>query len=162
MADEKSQAEKDEAVTQFLELADWIPDKDTASSYLEAFEYDIPNALEAYFNSMEDGDDQNSTVHEDEDDENDNGAPQPIPTSSSQPQPSSRASGSSVSRRPLTGIRTLNDLSSAKDDHDDGDDHSDTELFTGGEKSGLAVQGGHGESHQDRIQGLLDKAKRSA
>lgn len=168
MANELPQAEKDRRIDHFLELADYNPDKAIAQSYLEAFDYDVQNAVEAYFAAMEDGGDgpedhvydNQDPTDADEEDEDDEHQPRPIPTSTSQG-PAAASSSSSRPSKPMTGIRTLGDLSGGRKDDHSGDDDSDNDYFTGGEKSGLAVHGGHGNNNpQDQIQGLLDKARR--
>jgi UBX domain-containing protein 1 len=93
--------------------------------------------------------------------------PQPIPSAgrtlgggSAPPQAATQpGSSSSAPRAPQRGMRTLSDLRGDAEPHDhDHDDDSDQDLFTGGEKSGLAV---HNPSNpQDQIQGLLDRARR--
>ncbi len=87
-------------------------------------------------------------------------APQPIPTTSSMPPPP--PSGSK--QPPKKAFATLGDLSGgsagghAGHGHDDADEDEDDEnhdLFTGGEKSGLAVQ-----NPDDLRRKIIERAKR--
>ena len=83
--------------------------------------------------------------------------PQPIRSTggASRAQPAGASAG-----QPAGGVRTLRDIGSVAQDEDD-DDEKDQDYFAGGEKSGLAVQGGgSGNNAQDHIQGILDRARR--
>jgi UBX domain-containing protein 1 len=85
-------------------------------------------------------------------------------SSSSQPASSSRTA-------PQRGLRTLKDLQSGGgggqghahgDDHSDDDDEQDDEnqdFFTGGEKSGLAVQNPNAANPRDQINNILKRAR---
>jgi UBX domain-containing protein 1 len=59
-------------------------------------------------------------------------------------------------------VRTLRDISAPPTQpHADDDEESDTDYFTGGEKSGLAVHSGN-SNPQDQISRILDRARRNA
>lgn len=59
------------------------------------------------------------------------------------------------------GVASLRDLQDQEDSHDhDDDSDKDQEYFAGGDKSGLAVQD-PGSGHNQHIQRLLDRARRS-
>jgi UBX domain-containing protein 1 len=90
--------------------------------------------------------------------------PADAPSSSSQPASSSR-------QAPQRGLRTLKDLQSggggghghAHDDGGDSDedyqDEENPDLFTGGEKSGLAVQNPNAPNSRDQINNILKRAR---
>jgi UBX domain-containing protein 1 len=166
-----SPEKKEEILDHFLQLADGLPDKATARHFLEACDYDESQALDAYFESL----DNDADADEEDDDEEDDdlyAAPPPraIPTASSTQQPPSQPAKRPASgpRKPLTGIRTLGDLTNSHghDDDDDDEDSDHNDLYTGGEKSGLAVHGGqpnkskNPKNPKDRIEGLLNKARK--
>jgi hypothetical protein len=84
--------------------------------------------------------------------------------------PSSAAASSSASAPPTSqrasarsGPRTIKDLqgdSGHGHSHDDESDDEDTDMFAGGEKSGLAVKGPGNSNPQDQINNILDRARR--
>ncbi|KAF2672685.1 SEP-domain-containing protein [Microthyrium microscopicum] len=93
------------------------------------------------------------------------GEPQPSGSAAAPSTSTGRATtevkaGGSKDKSQQGGVRTLRDLSGTAEDEDD-DDEKDPNYFTGGEKSGLAVQGGPSQNSQDPIQGLLDRARRN-
>ncbi|KAF1967263.1 SEP-domain-containing protein [Bimuria novae-zelandiae CBS 107.79] len=84
-------------------------------------------------------------------------------SSSSSQQPARRA-------QPQRGLRTLGDLQSsggghghghAHDDDDDDDDDEKEDFFTGGEKSGLAVQNPNQSNPRDQINNILRRARQN-
>lgn len=91
--------------------------------------------------------------------------------SSSSSQPSSRGQG--PQQRGVAGLRTLKDLQSSGGGgghghaHGDGDGSSDEDyqddenqdFFTGGEKSGLAVQNPNAANPRDQINNILKRAR---
>ena len=87
--------------------------------------------------------------------------PPPAASSSSQPAP--------AARQPQRGLRTLGDLQSSSgghghshDDDDDDEDYKDDDqhdFFTGGEKSGLAVQNPNQRNPRDHINNILRRAQ---
>lgn len=113
----------------------------------------------------------------------DNDAPQdPIPDPAQQPgggrtlsgayvpPDSSSASAQPASGRrqpPQRGMRTLRDLQGGggqghghdHDDDDDDDEDRNHDFFTGGEKSGLAVQNPGADNPQDHINNILRRAR---
>ncbi|KAL2677256.1 hypothetical protein Neosp_011024 [[Neocosmospora] mangrovei] len=137
-----------------------------AKQYLEAHNWDIAEASNAWFRDAED-------------DAND-----PVPdnytgprTLDGRPAPAAASSSSSQARKPVSqqkkkGIATLGSLGggSHQHDHDDDDDDMDDEdddgrgnLFAGGEKSGLAVQDPKQEGGPKKIiSDILAKARANA
>jgi len=80
-------------------------------------------------------------------------------SSSSSAQPAARQ----PPQRGARGMRTLGDLQSGGGgghSHDDeSDDDEKTDLFTGGEKSGLAVQNPNQSNPRDQIENILRRAR---
>lgn len=75
---------------------------------------------------------------------------------------SSRAPPPTSRRAPIGrgGPRTIKDLQGeGANAHEDDDSDEDTDMFAGGEKSGLAVKG-PGGNPQDQINNILDRARR--
>lgn len=96
------------------------------------------------------------------------GAYVPPEPSSSSSQPA--AGQQQPSRRGVAGLRTLRDLQPAGGSHaghghdhdDDDDDDENHDFFTGGEKSGLAVQNPGAGNPQDHINNILKRARQYA
>lgn len=83
--------------------------------------------------------------------------PPPEASSSSSQQPAGRS-------QPQRGLRTLGDLQSSGGGHghahdDDSDDDENHDFFTGGEKSGLAVQNPNQSNPRDHINNILRRAR---
>ena len=80
--------------------------------------------------------------------------PQPIPTSSTRPQPSASSKPPTKSQKKFA---TLGDFGGDTHNHDDddSDEEDDPDLYTGGEKSGLAVQ-----NPDDLKKRILEKARK--
>jgi UBX domain-containing protein 1 len=79
---------------------------------------------------------------------------------------SSSAQAPAAARQPQRGLRTLGDLQSgggghghAHDDDDSDDDDEQHDFFTGGEKSGLAVQNPNQSNPRDHINNILRRAR---
>lgn len=92
-------------------------------------------------------------------------------TGSSLRQAAPARGGGQPARRGVAAARTLRDLQGGGEhaghghDDDDDDEGEQQNFFTGGEKSGLAVQnpnagGGDRNNPRDQIEGLLDRARR--
>lgn len=89
------------------------------------------------------------------------------PPASSTPQPSS--SRQAPQQRGVAGARTLRDLQGGggggghghahSEDDDDDDDEEKQDFFTGGEKSGLAVQNPNAANPHDQINNILKRAR---
>ncbi|KAF7731582.1 hypothetical protein EC973_009346 [Apophysomyces ossiformis] len=71
-------------------------------------------------------------------------------------QSSKGSSSSGSSRKNTSKVRTLNDLGSSSQQESDEDEHET--LYTGGEKSGMAVQGPNKREAQNVIDAILKKA----
>jgi UBX domain-containing protein 1 len=89
-----------------------------------------------------------------------------VPPSESSSASSSKAA--SRQRQPQRGLRTLKDLQSGggegghghdHDDDDEDDEHRNHDFFTGGEKSGLAVQNPGANSPADHISNIMRRAR---
>lgn len=94
--------------------------------------------------------------------------PPPAGASSSSSQPSS--SRQPPQQRGVAGLRTLKDLQSgggggghghahSDGDSDDDQDEENQDFFTGGEKSGLAVQNPNAANQRDQINNILKRAR---
>jgi UBX domain-containing protein 1 len=144
-----------------------------AQQFLEANRWDLSGAATEYFTAQEEGiaGAQGESDEESEELENYTGprtldgrpAPAAIPTVGSS------SSAAPPPRRGVAGIRTLGSLNQDEDDghghdhdhdEDSDDEHQPRNLFTGGEKSGLAVQDPNRRSDpKSIINDLLKKAK---
>lgn len=139
----EGQPDHDALISEFVGLAGVTPQ--VAQEYLANSSWELGSAVTEYFNRSEgiEEDDQASEVPAATP-----SAPQPIPTSSSMPAPPS------ATQAPKKKFSTLGDLSGGGgpshaghghgDDDDDDDfepsDDDNPDLYTGGEKSGLAVE----------------------
>ncbi|KAL5432924.1 hypothetical protein PMIN06_011843 [Paraphaeosphaeria minitans] len=92
------------------------------------------------------------------------------PTASSSSSAQQPAARRQPQQRGVAGARTLGDLQSsgggahghAHDDDDDDDDDEQHDFFTGGEKSGLAVQNPNQSNSRDHINNILRRARQNA
>jgi UBX domain-containing protein 1 len=141
-----------------------------ARQYLEAAQWDFPSAMTAFYNpadETEEAQDEDMTNSDEPSSTKDvphpSGGrrlgegpsdPQPIPTTSSS-QPSRPPKGAAAQKK----FATLGDFgndSQGRDDPNDSDyDDEKQESFTGGEKSGLAVQ-----NPDDLKKKILEKARK--
>lgn len=93
--------------------------------------------------------------------EDDEPVPQPSSSSGPQPAPAAAASSSRANKPPQNSgkLKTLKDLQggdSAGHGSDDSDDENQ-DFFTGGEKSGLAVQ--NPDKPRDHFKNIINQAK---
>jgi UBX domain-containing protein 1 len=169
MADHEGQ------VVEFAGLSGASPEE--ARQYLEAHNWDLAEASNAWFRDAEEDSRDTSTAP----------APAPVPdnytgprTLDGRPAPEAARSSSQATRKSApsqqrkTGIATLGSIGSSSHQHDHGnddDDDSDPEdddgrgnLFAGGEKSGLAVQDPHQQEAGPKkiISDILAKARANA
>ncbi|KAF2025497.1 SEP-domain-containing protein [Setomelanomma holmii] len=164
-------------------------DPATAKRYLNASNGDLTLAASLYFDEHQEqeqdsepdvemaGDDQTTNPNPDPSQQPVPGGgrtldgtyvPPPAGTASSSSQPSSSR------QAPQRGLRTLKDLQSggggghghahSDGDHDSDDDQDDEnqDFFTGGEKSGLAVQNPNAANPRDQINNILKRARQNA
>ncbi|KAJ5344663.1 UBX domain-containing protein 1 [Penicillium brevicompactum] len=160
---EGNPAEHDEIVSQFCAMTGTQPSE--AQEYLAASGYDIEAAVTEFFTEQ---DEAMQDTHAGDEGQADTtsaaGAPSggrtlggdAVPASSSAaPEASSSARGAA----PRKKFATLGDFSqggAGGGDSSDGDDSDDHDFFTGGEKSGLAVQ-----NPDDLKRKILEKARRA-
>ncbi|KAM0246216.1 hypothetical protein ACHAP5_004838 [Fusarium lateritium] len=170
MADHESQ------VVEFAGLSGASPEE--ARQYLEAHNWDLAEASNAWFRDAEEDSRDTSTAP----------APAAAPAPDSytgprtldgRPAPESARSSAQASRKPAAsqqkkkGIATLGSIGSSSHQHDHGDDDDDDfdgedddgrgNLFAGGEKSGLAVQDPNQEGGPKKIiSDILAKARANA
>ncbi|KAF4978647.1 hypothetical protein FZEAL_5009 [Fusarium zealandicum] len=158
-------------IVDFCSLSGSSPEE--AKQYLEAHNWDMAEASNAWFRDAEDDGRDTST------------APAAVPdnytgprTLDGRPAPEAAGSSSQAARKPVSqpkkrGIATLGSLGGGSNPHDHGDDDADDfdaedddgrgNLFAGGEKSGLAVQDPHQEGGPKKIiSDILAKARANA
>ncbi|KAL1593850.1 protein phosphatase regulator [Paraconiothyrium brasiliense] len=177
-------ANQDELIASLASLTGLAPTE--AEQYLAAANWNLEHAGALYFDDAAPQDEQDATSANDSTsqtnmaDDNENQTPaaqQPgggrtlggayvPPTESS----SSSAQQPAAQRQPQRGLRTLGDLQSsgggghghAHDDDDSDDDDEQHDFFTGGEKSGLAVQNPNQSNPRDQINNILRRARQNA
>jgi len=164
-------------------------DPATAEGYLNASNGDITLAASLYFDEHQDEQpDSEPDVNMAGDEQQSDANPQqPVPGGgrtlggayvppTADASSSSSAQPSSSRQAPQRGLRTLKDLQSGGSggghghSHDDGDRDSDEDdqddenqdFFTGGEKSGLAVQNPNAANPRDQINNILKRARQNA
>ncbi|CAF3460416.1 hypothetical protein SNK03_011876 [Fusarium graminearum] len=167
MADQEGQ------IVEFAGLSGASPEE--ARQYLEAHNWNLAEASNAWFRDAEDDGRDTST------------APAPVPdnytgprTLDGRPAPEAARSSSQATRKSApsqqrkTGIATLGSIGSSSHQHDHGDDDDDDSdpedddgrgnLFAGGEKSGLAVQDPNQQEAGPKkiISDILAKARANA
>ncbi|KAK6436206.1 protein phosphatase regulator [Oleoguttula sp. CCFEE 5521] len=135
-----------------------------ATTALTSANWNLQEAVALYFAAQEgEGEDEEEASDE-------GGASVNPPASTSQPRAAAASSSSSAPKRAAAGssrMKTLADLQSSAHDEDDSD--SDPDLYTGGEKSGLAVQPnpgpGAGPSRSggpvDHFRNILNQARKN-
>jgi len=177
-----TQEERDGLIAELCALTG-TTNQELAASLLTSNNWDLDSAASLWFESQEQGPDEDDTPMESEP-----SAPPPPPVSGSSSggrtlggepaaETSSSASSQQVAYKPTAkGPRTLKDLqgSSAGGHGHSHDDDSDDEgpqqdFFAGGEKSGLAVQNpdaggnlppGRNQQARDVVNSILDQARR--
>ncbi|TID22805.1 putative squalene synthase [Venturia nashicola] len=173
--DSDSPPNADQLIVQFCSFTDASAKQ--ADDCLRAHNWDVESAVSTYFAAQEGGQGDANEGEADEEDELEapatatpstgyvagggrtlGGGPAPPSAAAS----SSRAPPSSSRRAPARGggPRTIKDLQGEGGHaHDDDDSDEDTDMFAGGEKSGLAVKG-PGGNPQAQINSILDRARR--
>ncbi|OAL04428.1 SEP-domain-containing protein [Phaeosphaeriaceae sp. SRC1lsM3a] len=181
--------DRDALIAQLASLTGLDPS--TAERYLNASNGDLTLAASLYFDEhQEQGQDSEPDVDMAGDEQPTTGASsnppqQPAPgggrTLDGTYVPPPAGAASSSSQQPSSsrqaprqgGLRTLKDLQSGGggghghahgDDSDDDDEHDDEnqDFFTGGEKSGLAVQNPNAANPRDQINNILKRARQNA
>ncbi|KAI8364704.1 uncharacterized protein BYT42DRAFT_165963 [Radiomyces spectabilis] len=119
-----------------------------AQFFLESSNWDLEMAASQFYDSAESGS-QGSPIASQESSSAtvDRASPQPFTASS----PTAAATRQSPSKKPSSKIRTLNDLSSSEGLHDGSDDDEHENLYAGGEKSGMVVQGPNKKGNSSSI-----------
>ncbi|CAG7557935.1 unnamed protein product [Fusarium equiseti] len=165
-------ADREGQIVEFAGLSGASPEE--ARQYLEAHNWDLAEASNAWFRDAEDDNRDTSTAPAPAPDTYTgprtlDGRPAPEAARSSQP-----ARKSAPSQQRKTGIATLGSLGSSSHQHDHGDDDDDDSdpedndgrgnLFAGGEKSGLAVQDPNQQDANPKklISDILAKARANA
>ncbi|KAL5378973.1 UBX domain-containing protein 1 [Paraphaeosphaeria sporulosa] len=182
-------ANQDELIASLASLTGLAPAE--AEQYLAAANWNLEHAGALYFDGAPD-DEHNATSANDPtsqdimagDNDNDNQTPAQQPPGGGRtlggayvPPTASSASSAqqpAVRRNPpsrgVAGARTLGDLQlsgggghgHAHDDDDSDDDDEQHDFFTGGEKSGLAVQNPNQSNPRDHINNILRRARQNA
>ncbi|KAF2826839.1 SEP-domain-containing protein [Ophiobolus disseminans] len=182
--------DRDAQIAQLASLTGLDPA--TAERYLNASNGDLTLAASLFFDEHQGEDqeqDSDADVDMAGDDQATNTAPEPAqqpvpgggrtldgtyvpppagaPSSSSSSQPSS--SRQAPQPRGVAGLRTLKDIQSGgggghahSEDDDDDEDEENQDFFTGGEKSGLAVQNPNASNPRDQINNILKRARQNA
>ncbi|EWG42736.1 hypothetical protein FVEG_04479 [Fusarium verticillioides 7600] len=167
MADHEAQ------IVEFAGLSGASPEE--ARQYLEAHNWDLAEASNAWFRDAEDDNRDTSTAPPAAAAPDNYTGPRtldgrPAPEAARSSQPARKPAASQQRKR---GIATLGSLGSSSHQHDHGDDDDDDfdgedddgrgNLFAGGEKSGLAVQDPHQEGGPKKIiSDILAKARANA
>ncbi|PNP77981.1 hypothetical protein FNYG_08707 [Fusarium nygamai] len=167
MADHEAQ------IVEFAGLSGASPEE--ARQYLEAHNWDLAEASNAWFRDAEDDNRDTSTAPPAAAAPDNYTGPRtldgrPAPEAARSSQPTRKPAASQQRKR---GIATLGSLGSSSHQHDHGDDDDDDfdgedddgrgNLFAGGEKSGLAVQDPHQEGGPKKIiSDILAKARANA
>ncbi|KAE9968676.1 hypothetical protein EG328_007317 [Venturia inaequalis] len=174
--DSDSPPNADQLIVQFCSFTDASAEQ--ANDCLRAHNWNVETAVSTYFAAQEG--DEGDANEEEADEEDELEAPATATPSTGYvagggrtlgggPAPPSSAAGSSSRAPPPSsrraparggGPRTIKDLQGEGGHaHDDDDSDEDTDMFAGGEKSGLAVKG-PGGNPQDQINSILDRARR--
>ncbi|RBR23107.1 uncharacterized protein FIESC28_04102 [Fusarium coffeatum] len=163
-------ADREGQIVEFAGLSGASPEE--ARQYLEAHNWDLAEASNAWFRDAEEDNRDTSTAPAPDNYTGPrtlDGRPAPEAARSSQP-----ARKSAPSQQRKTGIATLGSLGGSSHQHDHGDDDDDDSdpedndgrgnLFAGGEKSGLAVQDPSQQEAGPKklISDILAKAKANA
>ncbi|KAF2743509.1 SEP-domain-containing protein [Sporormia fimetaria CBS 119925] len=151
-----------------------------AEQYLTAANGDLPTAASLFFDGSGPGGPDAGPMADDDEQQNSPPSPPPAvpqqgggrtlggayvpPEASSSSSSSSQPGAASRQQQRQGGLRTLKELQSAgagQDDDDDKDKNHD--FFTGGEKSGLAVQNPNAgpRSAQEHIRNMIEQARRN-
>ncbi|KAF2841517.1 SEP-domain-containing protein [Patellaria atrata CBS 101060] len=158
--------DRDALISQFCSVTGVPPVE--ADNILSMSNWDVANATALYYETQE-----SQEQAEAEEDELMEEAPSSGGgrTLGGAPAPSAAASSSSAPRAapgPQRGLRTLRDLQGgsgshghAHDSDDDDDDENRQDFYTGGEKSGLAVENPGSQNAQDLVNRVLQRAQRN-
>ncbi|KAF2448810.1 Cdc48-dependent protein degradation adaptor protein-like protein [Karstenula rhodostoma CBS 690.94] len=180
-------ANQDELIASLASLTGLAPTE--AEQYLAAADWNLEHAGALYFDDAAPQDEQDATSANDPTsrsnmaDDNETQTPeqqQPgggrtlggayVPPTESGSSSAQQPAAQRQPQRGVAGLRTLGDLQSsgggghghAHDDDDSDDDDEQHDFFTGGEKSGLAVQNPNQSNPRDHINNILRRARQNA